>query len=79
MNKLGLLLYSMMVIRVYKDGDDFGFVWRWWNPLSWILAPLAFIGMVSYYGVPYTLNNTHEVGFKICPYFVENPQQLEWL
>lgn len=67
------------MIRVYRDGDGFGFVWRWWNPLAWIAAPLAFIVGVLVQGVPETLRYKHNLGFGMNPWFVENPERLEWI
>lgn len=79
MYTLGKVFAYLRVIRVYKDGDGFGFVWRWWNPIAWIFAPLTFMAMSFFEGVPYTFKNRHEVGFGIGPYFIRNPNDLEWL
>lgn len=79
MNTLGKLFAYLRVIRVYRDGDTYGFVWRWWNPIAWFFAPIAMLLMAFFEGVPYTIANKHEVGFGIGPYFIRNPDQLEWL
>lgn len=79
MNKLGQMFYYLRVIRVYKNGDGFGFVWRWWNPVAWIFAPLLFLISAVLEGVPYTWAERYTLGFKLDPYFVDHPEQLEWL
>lgn len=79
MNTLGKILFYLCVIRVYKNGDGFGFVWRWWNPASWILMPLVFIGSAYFEGVPFTLEYKYNIGIGLDPYFVKHPEQLEWI
>ena len=79
MNPFGKLLMMLYIVRVYRNGDGFSFVWRFWNPLSWVLAPIAFLGCAYSEGVPYTLEYKHEIGFGIDPYFIKHPEQLEWL
>lgn len=79
MNKLSNFLKSLWVIRVYKDGDGFGFVWRWLNPLTWLLAPVFILYAVLMQGVPETLANLHYVGIGINPWFIERPERLEWI
>ena len=79
MHTLGKLFAYLHVIRVYKDGDTYGFVWRWWNPIAWFFAPLTFMLMSFFEGVPYTFKNRYEVGFGVNPYFIDNPSELEWL
>jgi hypothetical protein len=79
MNTLGKLFAYLRVIRVYKDGDTYGFVWRWWNPVAWLFAPLTFMAMSFFEGVPYTFKNRYEVGFGINPYFIDNPNEMKWL
>lgn len=79
MNKLGQMFYYLRVIRVYKNGDGFGFVWRWWNPVAWVFAPLLFVASAIMEGVPDTWTNRHNLGFKMDPYFVNHPEKLEWL
>jgi len=79
MNKLGQMFYYLRVIRVYRNGDGFGFVWRWWNPVSWLFAPLLFALSAFFEGVPYTWKTKYNVGFGIDPYFIKHPEQLEWI
>lgn len=79
MNKLGRTLKWIRVIRVYKDGDGFGFVWRWWNPLTWLLAPGFVWFAVLMQGIPETLRAPHDIGFGIKPWFIEHPERFEWV
>ncbi len=79
MTPLGRTLKALRMIRVYKDGSGHGFIWRWWNPLSWVMAPACFIFVVLMQGLPETLKYKHDVGFGMKPWFIENPDRLEWL
>ena len=79
MTPVGRLLKFARVIRVYKNGDGHGFVWRWWNPLAWIAAPLLIIFAILAQGVPETLKERHYVGIGMNPWFVQHPERLEWL
>ena len=44
MTPIGRLLKATRAIRVYKDGDGHGFVWRWWNPVAWGFLARVIIG-----------------------------------
>lgn len=79
MTPIGRLLKFTRAIRVYKDGDGHGFVWRWWNPLAWVSAPLLILWAILVQGVPETIKQRHYVGIGVNPWFVEHPEQLEWL
>lgn len=79
LSPLGKALKAARVIRIYKDGDARGFVWRWWNPLSWIIAPLSFAFVCAMQGIPETIRYKHDVGFGMKPWFIEHPNRLEWL
>lgn len=79
MTPLGKFLKATYMIRVYKDGGGHGFIWRWWNPLVWVFAPLCFVGAVLAQGIPETLKYPHEIGFGVKPWFIEHPERLEWL
>lgn len=79
MNTLGKIFAYLHVISVYRNGDTYGFVWHWWNPISWVFGPLAFIALAFFEGVPTAIKNKHDVGFGIDPYFVSNRDQLEWI
>lgn len=75
---IGKIIYMVRVARFYHNGDGAGFIWRWWHPLSWILAPIGFIVACVIVGVPEAWRNRHEFGFCMDPWFVRNPDKLEW-
>lgn len=79
MTPLGTALKFARVIRVYRNGDGYGFVWRWWNPLAWIIVPLMIAYAVLLQGVPETIRGKHDVGLGLSPWFIEHPERLEWL
>lgn len=79
MTPFGRILKALGVIRLYRNGDGHGFVWRWWNPITWVAAPLIVLVVVLLQGVPQTLRHPHEVGFGTHPYFIDHPDKLEWL
>ena len=79
MTPLARFLKLARVIRIYRDGDGHGFVWRWWNPLTWLIAPLAIAFVILMQGIPQTITNKHDVGVGMKPWFVEHPERLEWL
>ena len=73
------LLWKARVIRCYCDGDGAGFVWRWWHPVTWILAPATFILGILLVGIPETWRDKHDIGFGMKPWFVANPDRLIWI
>lgn len=73
------LLRSFKVIYLYKDGDTFGFVWNWWNPISWFFVPILVILNIFLYGYTDTMKYKHELGIGMKPFFKENPDKLEWM
>ena len=79
MTPIGRLLKFARAVRVYKDGDGHGFVWRWWNPLAGVSAPLLILWAILVQGMPETIRYRHYVGIGVNPWFVEHPEQLEWL
>ena len=79
MTPIGRLLKATRAIRVYKDGDGHGFVWRWWNPVAWVFVPLVIIGSVLMQGIPDTMKYKHDLGLGMKPWFIEHPEKLEWL
>lgn len=79
MTRLGRTFLALRMIRVYKNGDTQGFMWRYWNPLVWIAAPLLLIANVLAYGIPETYKNRHEIGIGMNPWFVKHPERLEWI
>lgn len=79
MIKLGKLFAYLHVIRVYRNGDGYGFVWNFWNPVSWLFAPSLFLVAGFLEGFPTAYRNRYDFGFGIDPYFIDNPEQLEWV
>jgi len=79
LTSLGRFLYRGKIIRVYRDGDGHGFMWRWWNPLVWIAAPLAFAFVCLMQGIPEAIKYKHVAGFGMKPWFIDHPERLEWL
>lgn len=74
----GRIIVQTGMFRLYKNGGSFGFLVRWWHPLSWIYAPLVFIASVLFVGFPETWKDRHDIGFRMNPWFVKNPDRLEW-
>ena len=75
---LGKIIRLSGAARFYHDGDSAGFVWRWWHPFTWVLAPFTFTYMVLAVGVPEAIRYRHEGGFGMKPYFLHNPEKLIW-
>jgi hypothetical protein len=65
-------------MRAYENGDGVGFLWRWWHPATWLLAPLLIIASVLAEGVPTTWRDRHQLGLRMNPWFVEHPERLKW-
>ncbi len=76
---LGKIAAKTYVIKVYKNGSSVGFVWRWWNPLSWVLFPLLCIFSVLYVGIPGTIEDKAALGLGVDDYFKIFPEQLKWI
>lgn len=75
---VGRAIYMTRSGRFYHDGCGGGFVWRWWHPLSWILAPILFLILCLMVGVPEAWLDRHEIGLRMKPWFVTHPDRLEW-
>lgn len=73
------LLCAFKAIHLYKDGDTFGFVWNWWNPISWIFVPVLVILNIFLYGYIDTVKYKHELGIGMKPFFIKNTDKLEWM
>lgn len=76
---LGRLIRMLGAARFYRDGSGAGFVWRWWHPLAWVIAPLSFVASVAVAGFPDTWRYRHEIGIGMKPWFKERPEDLRWL
>jgi len=79
MNLFGRILFRLYAIRVYRDGDGLGYVWVWWHPLAWVLAPfILFVHMLANGVVP-AWRYRYDAGWQIAPYFKLRPDKLEWI
>jgi hypothetical protein len=72
MTSFGKILNLLGAIRVYRNGDGHGFIWRWYHPLAWVLAPLALIASGLLEGFPQTWKYREQIGFRIDPYFTRH-------
>ena len=79
MRKITEFIIWLRVCRFYKNGNGFGFVWNWINPLSWIFAPIIFLTSCLLYGIIETWKEKHFIGFGMHPYFKNNPSKLIWV
>jgi hypothetical protein len=76
-------MYASKTIRLYKDGDGFGYLWRWWNPITWILAPCVIVIEFAYRFLTEGVSGfdkeiLSDVGITIRPFFKKNPEKLKW-
>lgn len=79
MKPFGKFLYYTGSVRIYANADCIGFVWKWWNPMSWILAPIAILISILVQGIPDIMKNPSDIGLKLDPYFHKNSKKVEWL
>lgn len=77
MKPLAKIIIWLRIARFYKNGN--GFVWNWFNPLSWIIAPIFFLTNVLLEGIIDTWKYRYEIGFGMDPYFKKHPDKLMWL
>lgn len=75
----GRWLERLFVIRCYVNGSSEGFVWRWWNPIAWLAAPLLFAANCALAGIPESWRFRHHLGFGVDPYFIRSGKKVEWL
>lgn len=83
MTKFGRLLFKLRAIRLYRGNvqyakDYHDFIWNWWNPIAWVIAPLTFVLMGLIIGFPEAWRTKTEGGFGMNPYFTNNNIELEW-
>jgi hypothetical protein len=73
---IGKLLVRLKAVRAYHDGDSVGFVWRVWNPISWVVAPLY----IALHVIVEGLRNTSlkDCMLRIEPHFKTHPG-FEWI
>lgn len=73
------LLIKSRTFLIYRNGDGYGFVFRWWHPVSWIALPIMFVASVYAFGYYSVVEYPHELGIGIDPWFEKNPDQLHWI
>jgi hypothetical protein len=79
MKPLASFILWARICHFYKNGSGFGFVWNWFNPLSWIISPIIYLTSCIFYGTLDTWKYRHEIGFGMNPYFKKHPEKLVWL
>lgn len=70
---------AVRAISIYKNGSSFGYVWNWWNPIAWILAPITVFANVLFVGIPETWKYREDCGLRVDPYFTKNGKKVEWV
>jgi hypothetical protein len=79
MNLFGRMLFAIYAIQVYKDGDGFGYIWNWWHPMAWILAPIVLLIHAMIEGVPRAWRYRYDAGWQMAPYFKQHPEKIRWI
>ena len=79
MKPLMKFFYYTGCIKLYKNGDGVGFVWRWWNPLCIAIVPVIFLINILIVGIPETFKYKDGLGVGVSPFFKKYPEKLEWL
>jgi hypothetical protein len=72
-------IYRLKICRFFKDGDCVSATHNWWNPLSWIVAPVIFIIAGCLEGFPYAWEYKHEIGIGLSSYWENHKGEIEWL
>lgn len=70
--RLAKFLYYTGTTKIYHNGDGLGFIWRWYHPLTWVLAPLFILITILLYGFLKSWNRRENLGLRIDPYFTKN-------
>lgn len=71
---VGWIVYLTGAARFHDDGDGVTAIFRWWHPLTWVLAlvmiiPCAIVGEKISEAIP----------LRISKWFRDNPDRLQWL
>lgn len=74
MKLFGIFLWLVGSIKMYKDGDLFSPMFRWWHPITWfcfvlVLIPCAVVGEKI----------TTVVPLKLKDFWKQNKEQLQWV
>lgn len=67
------------ISHFYKNGSGFGFIWNWWNPISWFSFPIIFLTSCVLHGTIETWKYRHNIGLGIDPFFKKHPEKLVWV
>lgn len=78
MTILGKIMYYSGTFKMYKNGDGVGIVWRYYNPITWVMIPIILLLTFLETGTQ-GWPGGHELGFTVDPYFKKNPDKLEWI
>lgn len=76
---LGKICYYLKIGRFYANGDGVGFIFNYWNPLSYPIMILNIVISIFLYGVFDTIRDRSGLGFCINPYFQKHPHLLYWI
>lgn len=74
------VLVKLKVFRIYslKGSNKIGgFLWNWYNPISWVLAPIGFACQVFMEGFPEAVKYKYELGFGINPFYKDKEIEFE--
>lgn len=74
MHAIGLTLWFAGCVRLFKDGDGFSFVFRWWHPLTYVLLvimvlPCAILGEKLFEVIP----------MRLSTFWRTHSEQLQWV
>lgn len=74
---VGRFLIRFAIVRTYNNHA--GLVWNYWNPLAWVIIPIAVIASILLLGIPETFRKPSDLGFGIDPFYINNPDYpLKW-
>lgn len=81
LSPLGKALRALGTMREYENGSHgvTGFVWRWYNPLVWVIVPLMLIISILVSGIPETFRYPHHMGFCVDPYYKRHNLPVRWI
>ena len=70
----GLVLWYLGVVKLFKNGDGVGVIWRWWHPITWIHF-IIFIPICAFLGEKIT----EVIPLRLDGYWREKKINIEWL
>lgn len=72
------VMYYLGIFKVYHNGDGYGVIGRYWNPLFWLQFIVLFFISTLLSGAIETWKEKHDLGLGIDPWFKEHPEELEY-